>query len=302
MTTDGWKPVTKSEPCPICEKPDWCTVGERGVNCMRVESQHKLTNGGWFHPNGSAPQQPRKREPPKRRETDKELHARWAPVAMTACVGGIIDQLAQDLGVSSSALNKLGVGWLLGRCWTIPERNGYGLIVGISTRYMDGTKMCLPGSRRGLTYSETWADSPGPVLVVEGMSDVAAGITLGLATIGRPSNIGGVKYLTRLLGPHPTRKIVVIAERDHKRHQDLADVVKARHLLTCRGCALCWPGLHGAMMVSDALTASLNRRVRWKLLPTNAKDLRQWLTFQHLDISDTAACLRAGGELAKWLS
>lgn len=271
---------------------------------MRVESNKPVKGGGWFHPTDSAlptaPFVPTKK-PPK--PTDKELHAKWAPMARNAWKnhGDARDVLAGILGVARWSLDELCIGWLPGSCWTIPEKNGYGLIVGISTRYRDGEKKCLPGSRRGLTYSESWESNPGPVLVVEGMSDVAAGITLGLATIGRPSNIGGVKYLTRLLGHHPTRKVVVIGERDYKQHKTLPEVVKKTHDMRCRGCRVCWPGLAGRDIARD-LTKALSRIVRFKFLPCNAKDLRQWLEFQHLDISDQDAVFAAGKELAAWLA
>src|SRR5262245_44814052 len=47
--------VTKSAPCPICTKPDWCTRSEDGVLvvCMREEkgSRRPMKGGppGWVH-------------------------------------------------------------------------------------------------------------------------------------------------------------------------------------------------------------------------------------------------------------
>jgi DNA primase len=45
--------VTPSAPCPICKKPDWCSVSNNGevVICMRVgDGARKATrNGGWLH-------------------------------------------------------------------------------------------------------------------------------------------------------------------------------------------------------------------------------------------------------------
>lgn len=52
---DGeWYEVSKSHPCPICGKPDWCSAtGPEGdpnaVVCMRVESNNQRPNGGWLH-------------------------------------------------------------------------------------------------------------------------------------------------------------------------------------------------------------------------------------------------------------
>ncbi len=49
-----WREVSKGEPCPVCEKPDWCSiVGPEGMVeaavCMRIESANSRPNGGWFH-------------------------------------------------------------------------------------------------------------------------------------------------------------------------------------------------------------------------------------------------------------
>jgi len=49
-----WRSVSKGDPCPICEKPDWCSVtGPEGaieaVVCMRIESNNQRDNGGYLH-------------------------------------------------------------------------------------------------------------------------------------------------------------------------------------------------------------------------------------------------------------
>src|SRR5579872_3402496 len=43
--------VSQHNPCPICGKPDWCTVYDDGsVFCMRVESAVAAKAGrGWWH-------------------------------------------------------------------------------------------------------------------------------------------------------------------------------------------------------------------------------------------------------------
>ncbi len=49
-----WREATQGEPCPICKKPDWCSItGAEGTLeaavCMRVESGNLRKNGGWLH-------------------------------------------------------------------------------------------------------------------------------------------------------------------------------------------------------------------------------------------------------------
>jgi len=193
----------------------------------------------------------------KRRDmTDAQLDALWSPRIARWRDGSQfhVGRLALILGVSAGSLEALCCGWD-GTAWTVPERNGAGLIVGVSRRFPDGAKKCIRGSRRGLTYSTQWADTPGPVLLVEGASDVAAGITMGLATIGRPSNVGGVAMLTELLGGHTSRVVIVVAERDKKEDGR-------------------YPGLEGARSVCKELSRRLVNRVSCRLLPGTAKDLR----------------------------
>ena len=54
----SFRRVSKASPCPQCGKPDWCTVGDYGVVCMRVQSAKPVKNGGWFHPFDAAQGRP----------------------------------------------------------------------------------------------------------------------------------------------------------------------------------------------------------------------------------------------------
>ncbi len=194
----------------------------------------------------------------KPERTDQEMDAIWRPRVQRWRQYGQdeIGRLALILGVDVEALQELHVGHD-GKSWTVPERNEAGLIVGVSRRFEDGTKRCAVGSRRGLTYSDGWQDAKGPVLIVEGASDVAAGLTLGLSVIGRPNNIGGLRMLVKLLRDIQ-RKLVVIAERDKKPDGR-------------------WPGMEGAKSIAAGLRAALHRNVSVRLLPDEAKDLRDFL-------------------------
>ena len=136
--------------------------------------------------------------------------------------------LAAELGVDVEALVRLGVGLIPSprdwtnserqsptnqlrlkslapsqRYWTWPERDAAGNVIGINRRFADGTKQRMAGSQSGLTFDPAhWLESmiePDFVLLVEGGSDVAAMLSLGLAVVGRPSNTGGVELLAELL-------------------------------------------------------------------------------------------------------
>ncbi len=63
--------------------------------------------------------------------------------------------LADELGVSTDSLLKLGLGYHLegySHAYVIPERDSRGNIIGLMQRYADGTKTMVKGSKRGLIY------------------------------------------------------------------------------------------------------------------------------------------------------
>ena len=301
-----WERVSRDQPCPVCGHADWCAYVGALVYCMRIESGKPVASGGWIHkltgkalPSGKAIP-----KAPKKRVSDDEAHANWAPYVRALQRGAdvAVERLARQLGVASWALNALGVGYgeLQGRmCWSFPERNAKGQVVGINRRLVvainGDNKRSVDGGKRGLSYCTDWSDCDGPVHIVEGGSDTAAGITLGLSVIGRPSNVGGVHYLLSMLRKiDPNRRIVVLAERDKKQHGDLKPLTQRQHRPNCRGCMACWPGLIGAKQTALALRMRLNRRVEWRLLPDGTKDLRDWLNRQHINVNSPAVAFAAG--------
>lgn len=270
----------KGRECPVC--------GHRDSHCLRLDdgtaalcpkadgtgSVRKYGEYGYLYVLAGMEQAtfPPVEKQPER--TDEQLHAIWEPLAMRwrDAGKGEVGRLACTLGVSVESLARICCGWD-GKAWTFPERNGDGLIIGVSRRFEDGAKRCATGSRRGLTFAEPFTASESAVLIVEGASDVAAGLTMGLVVVGRPSNMGGVPMLCRLLrdsrGP-----VIVIGERDKK--------TDGR-----------WPGMEGAKSVAKQLAKVLKRRVSARLLPNGAKDLRAWWNAR------TDSPLDAGMELIK---
>lgn len=188
-------------------------------------------------------------------------------------------ELAHALGLPETALNCLNIGFTdcaphknergrpLGACWTFPEVDAAGRVIGIICRYGDGTKRAWPGGKRGLTIPSGWAEHKGPVFLAEGASDVLALTALGLAAVGRPNNTGGVTYLTELLHDLPAEpEIVVLAEYDPKPDGT-------------------WPGRDGAKSLAHKLTEAFSSHVSWALPPDGAKDARTWVLSQNPDAS-----------------
>lgn len=65
----------------------------------------------------------------------------------------MLDELAEDLGVSANALVSIGIGFNpMHQSWISPERDETGEIIGLMERYSNGKKIMVKGSKRGLTY------------------------------------------------------------------------------------------------------------------------------------------------------
>ena len=159
---------------------------------------------------------------------------------------------AASLGVGVDSLTMLGA-QRNGNAWHFPEYNGDGERIGTAIRPDRGKKHMVNGSKRGLTmawpigaYAGTSVDDP--ILVVEGQSDAATGLTLGFTTIGRPSATGGLQYLRRVV---KGRHVLIIGEND--------------------GGA----GRTGAEKIADGL-AEVAASVRVIFPPDGCKDLREW--------------------------
>ena len=309
-----WQRVTKARPCPSCSKPDWCAWAPSGelLACERSSSPPpgmrlvKPRNGGAlfaFEEDASGDGRARwKRDMPDAEE--EEPGRDWHAVAKrfySALDDGRLSELARDLGVHSQALRTLGVGWAGeedlrelsagGKDWdkdypegayTLPERNAVAKVIGLGLRTRDARKGFVSGARRGLVFSRALDKAQGMALVVEGASDTAAALTLGLPAVGRPSCSGGVDHLIELLRG---RDVLILGERDEKPDGS-------------------WPGRNGAIRVAKKLETAWRTPVRWALPPEGVKDLREWLRSRMadgLDLSNREACLAAGRELMQGL-
>jgi hypothetical protein len=172
-------------------------------------------------------------------------------------------ELADMLGVTVDSLRRCGVGWAANK-WVIPECDGAGAVVGITYRTRQGRKFCERGGSRGLVVpSQQWAP---PLLIVEGMSDVAACLTIGVAAVGRPSNLGGADMIVALLRRLEWKgSLIVVGERDRKDKGCREN---------CGRCNQCWPGRFGAEAVAAQIKGNgWSVRVKYPA----AKDTRAWL-------------------------
>jgi putative DNA primase/helicase len=67
---------------------------------------------------------------------------------------GMLEHFAEELGVTTESIEKLGVGYFPGDyCWIFAERDAKGDIIGLAKRPHIGKKHMIKGSKRGLIYA-----------------------------------------------------------------------------------------------------------------------------------------------------
>lgn len=274
----GWRNVSRREPCPICQKPDWCGVTVDGVvcHCMRVESEHPCPSGGWFHflverPTRTAPRRmPKPPVRPKMFNADMTMAGFRAEFEAPGDGKDIFDSLleiAADLNMRAADIDRL----LVGRsafhgAWAFPMRDGRGEVVGIRLRrYGSSDKWSVGGSRDGLFYDPELEPREAvcngvkgrELVVVEGATDCVAGYALGLPCVGRSSCNTGAEMLRDLCSRLQVGRLTIVTDNDpYKWRPD----------------GTAWrPGQEGA----QALARKLGRTYR--IVTPPKKDLRDWL-------------------------
>jgi len=218
MATIDWRRTSRHNPCPICRKPDWCTVAADGsvACCMRVQSDRPARNGGFLHRLSpdlfGKPIVPAVSAPPASLPPDRvgSLWARWALDTGDDMVRG----LASRLGVTEAACRAIGAAWAWPYdAWAFPMFDGAGEFRGIRLRSDSGDKWALTGSRQGIFLPE----APPPaeeVCVCEGPTDLATLLSIGLWGIGRPSCTGGAPEIADFCRLHGTRRLSILADND----------------------------------------------------------------------------------------
>lgn len=210
--------VTKANRCPICNGDTWCLVGRSVIICMRtVSPRTKNFKGGevgYIHlhpdPNKKLAYEPR---PAKKlpQINAKRVLADWARAFDLA--QSRLPYLAQDLGVTVESLKALECQTNGNpRTWGFPMKDGYGNYIGIRLRNEWGKKWAVLGSQAGIFIPNV--PYQARVFIVEGPTDTAAAVSLGLYAIGRPSCSGGVTHLVDWIKRCHASEAVIVSDND----------------------------------------------------------------------------------------
>lgn len=229
-----WIRVKPKDRCKICGKPDYCTYApEAGLAlCMRVESDRPSTNalGGWIHRTGDSPRPyvPTVRSVsriPAIAPTPIDLAGQWERW-LKKTDGYHVDGFAMSLGVDTDSLIALGCAWA-DREWADPQKRGWaspawvfpmkdatGNVIGIRVRGEQGGKWAVKGSQNGLFIPDRESETDQTLWIVEGPTDCAAALTLGLNAIGRPSCSACDDLVVAFIREQKIRRAVIISDND----------------------------------------------------------------------------------------
>ena len=249
----NWHNVSRREPCPVCHKPDWCTISNDGAMCVcrRVESDRPARSGvGWIHRLGVD-----NRCRCRMESKTSILHLDTTPTPDFAAIHAAFDGhpdmqegLAFGLGLDGASFAALDVRYDAAKeCMSFPMRNPQGEITGLRYRQLTtGRKWSEKGSRDGL-FMPREPERTEHLVITEGPTDTAAALSLGLNAVGRSSCLSGVPLVRDLVHARQIRRVTIVADHDR-------------------------PGMDGA----HRLAAALPVLSRILVPPEGIKDMRDW--------------------------
>ncbi len=253
--------VTKANPCPVCERPDWCLIADDGeaAICARVSEGSKKRSGdaGWLHVVGADTGQAKNvKFNIKKFDNSNTPKPDFEGIARD-CQDRLSERqlrwLGSSLAITPASLQRLGVGWD-GKAFSFPMFDENRKMLGIRRRFGDGNKRALTGSKTGLFMPADLEDT-GTLLIAEGPTDCAAALDLGFNAIGRPNCNSKIAMTARFA---KGRNAVIIADNDPPKENGRR------------------PGKEGAENLAEKLLLHCPS-VKIIYPPGTTKDLRQWL-------------------------
>lgn len=262
----GYIRVNPRLKCPICGKPDYCLVHKDGATalCPRTPSPRQWGECGFYHvvdENVKVARGP-------------VIEKRPAPPVLINPAGMIdkyernltmeqLNDLSQSIGVTASSLGGLQVGWShQHNAYTFPMQDRPGNVVGIRVRNTNGDKWAVSGSRNALFIPSLTPQQFSDIdewHIVEGPTDTAATLDLGLWAIGRPSCSAGVDMLCSLMHG---KTVWIVSNYDSDKSRMDGSTFR--------------PGQDGAAILADQMER-VAKRVSVIYPRRGAKDVREWI-------------------------
>ena len=146
----------------------------------------------------------------------------------------MVDCLAESLGVDRWTLSEHGLGCAYAErhhAWAFSMWDGLGHIVGIRLRATNGKKWTETGTHAGIFVPMI---NPQPtMLICEGPTDTAAGLSMGYYAVGRPSCSGGAPMLKDLIRRTGVKRAIIIADNDDPGLNGARSLIKVLQVPAC---------------------------------------------------------------------
>lgn len=199
---------------------------------MRVESPTAMRNGGWLHRDDVPKYIPPVRKAIEDRPIDAAgMWGKW----FDATSHSNADALGVLLGVDTDALRSIGCAWAEPhKAWSFPMRDACGKVIGIRLRDSAGNKWAVKGSHQGLFIPTDYPfDFDGTLFIVEGPTDLAAALTLGLFAIGRPACLGQEQMVLEHTNRRRAKRVVIVTDNDEPGLRGAAKLQASLPVLSC---------------------------------------------------------------------
>jgi hypothetical protein len=199
---------------------------------MRVKSETEMRNGGWLHRSST----PVVNVAPVRRAIeDKPIDARamWQRwLERTEYVQ--LDGLGMSLGVDTDCLKAIGCAWSTFNAWAFPMRDASDNVIGIRLRNDKGEKWAVKGSKSGLFIPGGYSYINDRVLyLVEGPTDLAAAMTIGLRAIGRAACLGQENLILGYISKQKIDRLVIVTDNDEPGLRGAEKLQSMLSILSC---------------------------------------------------------------------
>lgn len=126
-----------------------------------------------------------------------------------------VDGLGISLGVDTDCLKAIGCAWSTFGAFAFPMREPGGSVIGIRLRNDKGDKWAVKGSKSGLFIPSDYSYMPDGVLyLVEGPTDLAAAMTIGLRAIGRAACLGQEQMVIDYVHRNSIDRLVIVTDND----------------------------------------------------------------------------------------
>lgn len=185
--------------------------------CMRVPSSRSKTlkdgSTGWLH-SLDGPRPPVRQiqpEKPKFTVNCRALMAGW----MAETTPEMYRKLSETLGVHQWTLAEHGLSCAYAepyQAWAFSMWDGHGHCIGIRLRSLSGYKWTVKDTHAGIFVP--MINPQSTVLICEGPTDTAAGLSLGYYAVGRPSCSGGAPMLKDLIRKNNVKRAIIVADAD----------------------------------------------------------------------------------------